>query len=192
MPRTPRVVGLDVSMSSTGIAWSHRGETTRITTKKNKNLPHDGIHERLETLTIECQRAAAGCDLAVIETANYGAPARGQSSTYHQLAGFWWHAAQAVWRAGIPYARVAPSSLKLYATGNGGSATDKKAMLAAARAAFPRIPVANHDAADALWLAALGSEALGRPLVRGTPRQRAVAHQIELPPHLDRRRLRAA
>lgn len=53
---------------------------------------------------------------------------------------------------GVPVAVVPPASLKLYALGKGGGkGTDKKAVVAAARAQLG-YPGRDHNEADALWL----------------------------------------
>ena len=155
----PRVVGLDVSLARTGIALSHTMQAWAVPTSKKTPM-----HERLDTIARAVRQAAHGCDLAVIEAPSYAS----DSGTRHQLYGAWWIAAHALWVAGVPYATVPPSTLKKYATGYGGSAkhkVGKPEMVAAARRAWPGVDIpAAGDEADALWLAAMGSHRLGRPL----------------------------
>jgi Holliday junction resolvasome RuvABC endonuclease subunit len=74
----------------------------------------------------------------------------------------WGIVARTFWRAGVPLALIPPSTLKAYATGD--SQADKKAMLAAAREAWPYVEIEDHNAADGLWLAAAGARRLGRPI----------------------------
>lgn len=63
---------------------------------------------------------------------------------------------------GIPYATLPPSSLKKYATGSGGSATDKTAMI---MAAYKRggIEFRNHNECDAWWLWVAARDHLDAP-----------------------------
>jgi Holliday junction resolvasome RuvABC endonuclease subunit len=60
-------------------------------------------------------------------------------------------------RAGVPFIYITPSSLKLFATGEGGA--DKQAMIDAAVAigASPK----NDNEADGIWLGEIGSAILG-------------------------------
>lgn len=151
----PRVAGLDYSLTSTGLATTHPHKATLI-------KPRVDGHARLQELKVSVAALLrqARPSLVVVESGSYAST----SSTFHQLAGGWWILTHQIHQLGIPYATVAPSTLKRYATGS-GKAT-KTMMLGAARAAWPGIPVQNDDAADALFLAALGAQYLGRPIFR--------------------------
>lgn len=157
---TPAVVGLDYSLTSSGVALSAPLRVTLI-------QPSEKGHPRLHQLKMSLRHLVRGSALAVVESASY----RSTSSTFHQLAGGWHILTHELWELGIPYAEVAPSTLKAYATDDGHA--DKPKMVAAARRAFPRTPVVNDDAADALFLAAMGAEYLGHPLFR-SPRTSAL------------------
>lgn len=157
---TPAVVGLDYSLTSSGVALS---PPTRVTLIQSQQKGHPRLHE----LKMSLRHLAKGAALAVVESGSY----RSTSSTFHQLAGGWHILTHELWELGIPYAEVAPSTLKAYATDDGHAT--KQQMVNAARRAFPRTPVVNDDAADALFLAAMGSEYLGRPLFR-SPRTGAL------------------
>lgn len=152
-PAPARVVGLDYSLTSTGVATTHPHKATLI-------RPRTKGHARLEELktSVTALVRQARPALVVIESGSYAST----SSTFHQLAGGWWLVAHEIYRLGVPYATVAPGTLKRYATGSGTA--DKDTMVAAARAAWPNVLVTNDDAADALWLADMGSHYLGRPL----------------------------
>lgn len=54
---------------------------------------------------------------------------------------------------GIETAKIPPSSLKKFATGNGSAS--KERMLQAAQRAWPGVRMPTDDAADAAWLAAM-------------------------------------
>lgn len=155
MPATPRVAGLDYSLTSTGVATTHPHKATLIKSRQKG-------HARLEELKVCVSHLIrqARPELVVIESGSYAST----SSTFHQLAGGWWILAHEIHQMGIPYATVPPGTLKRYATGSGTA--DKQTMVAAARAAWPRVPVQNDDAADALFLAALGAQYLAKPLFR--------------------------
>lgn len=156
-----RVRGLDLSLTATGICGITRGRvwTETIPTPSTRTAGHP----RLETIRQAIQCYTANADLVVIEGLAFDA-----HDTERANAGLSWIIRHDLHRRGIAYALVPPSSLKKYATGNGGKDTDKKVMLAAARAAMPDVDVADHNAADALWLALAGWHRLtGRSLIPG-------------------------
>jgi crossover junction endodeoxyribonuclease RuvC len=63
---------------------------------------------------------------------------------------------------------VPPSSLKVYATGNGNA--DKDAVLAAVVLRYQGlVTVVNNDIADALIIAAIGARQIGAPLEASLP-----------------------
>lgn len=161
-PATPRVVGLDYSLTSTGLASTRPHEATLI-------RPRTKGHARLQELKASVSHLIrqARPELVVIESGSYAST----SSTFHQLAGGWWILAHEIHQLGIPYATVPPGTLKRFAAGSGTA--DKKTMEAAARAAWPRVPIQNDDAADAMFLAAMGAHYLGKPIHR-TPAPDAV------------------
>lgn len=155
MPTAPRVAGLDYSLTSTGVATTHPHKATLI---KSREKGHARLQELKVSVSHIIRRARP--ELVVIESGSYAST----SSTFHQLAGGWWILAHEIHQMGIPYATVPPGTLKRYATGSGSA--DKQTMVAAAQAAWSRIPVQNDDAADALFLAALGAQYLGKPIFR--------------------------
>ena len=61
-----------------------------------------------------------------------------------------------------PVVQVWPSTRAMYATGNGSS--KKPEVLAAMRAQFPFVVIADDNAADALALACMGARYLGSPI----------------------------
>jgi crossover junction endodeoxyribonuclease RuvC len=89
-----------------------------------------------------------------------------------QLAGLSWLVRYRLWKASAPVALVPPSKVKLYATGKGQGA-DKLAMVRAAER-FPGVEIEDDNAADALWLAAMGARHLGMP-VDDVPQAHAAA-----------------
>ena len=148
-----RVVGLDLSLKSTGVCEGTRMDVIRC---------HDSIrsHERIAFLWGHITTWTRDADLVVIEGPSFGSASLGGHEEMAWLRG---HVMQRLWAVGIPFAVVPPSSLKMFATGNGSA--DKDAMLLAAEKAVggpitgPVKPSA-YDMADAFWLAALGRYAL--------------------------------
>jgi crossover junction endodeoxyribonuclease RuvC len=77
-------------------------------------------------------------------------------------AKLWWDVVEFLDEQRIAVAFVPPSSVKKYATGNGGCKKDE--MIAAAYKRLPFLQVGNADEADAAWLMAMGYDYLGNPL----------------------------
>src|SRR4051794_3668552 len=149
------VVGLDLSLTSTGLATG--GHTEALRPKKLRGYPRlralrDGVLEFLGKVQP---------DLVVVEGPSYGST----GSSFHQLAGLWWFITEAVDATGVPLAVASPSSIKRYATGAGGGAkASKDFVLASAVRRFDWFDGGN-DEADALWACALGYAHLGDPIV---------------------------
>ena len=145
----PRVVGLDLSLTSTGVA-SNYGWTDRIRTKLTG-------HERLQHILDEIAAYTASADLVVIESlAFHGHDTEGAS------AGLAWLVRHRLWWKGKHYALVTPGQRMIYATGTGRA--DKDQVLAAVIRRYPAFDVASNDEADALILAAMGARHLGHPI----------------------------
>ncbi len=162
------VGGLDQSLRSFGLAKAHTG-TRQIITRCLRTTVTG--HPRLEMLV----RHALGwcgapdrCDLVVMEGLAMGA----QGNSLLDLAGLQTMIRHELWRAGIPYAMIGPTSLKLYATGHGHA--DKAAMMAAAYRLLPQVTTRTHDEADAVWLAEAGCRHYGHPLCELPERQAGV------------------
>lgn len=144
----PRVIGLDLSLTATGLCMPD-GTTITI-----KTQPKDG-DRRLVAIAETIRRAAAeGADLAVIEDLPTHAMSAGITGMVHGVA-----RAELI-EAGIPYALVVPSTLKKYATGVGSG--DKVPMAIAALKRAGR-EFADDNQCDAWWLRVAGLDYLGQP-----------------------------
>lgn len=154
----PRVVGIDLSLTSTGIGIidNYQGRATRIRTAPKRG------HERLEFLARRVLSYCKGADLVVIEGPAYAKP-----QGAFDMGGGWWVVTHYLWKAGIQPVSVSPSSLKKYATGKGGGPdAGKDRVLAAAVKRYPLVTIDGNDAADAFILAAMGADHLGHPVVK--------------------------
>lgn len=162
---TPRVVGLDLSLTATGYA-NDRGTST-IGAKPHKGCARLALLRDL--VSIECRDAP----LVVIEGYAYG-----RQNVAHQLGELGGVVRVALYEAGVPYVDVPPSSLKKYATGKGNA--NKGEMLAAAirRLGYEG---ADDNEADALWLRAMGLDALGCPVVEMPAVNRSALAKVEWP-----------
>jgi Holliday junction resolvasome RuvABC endonuclease subunit len=169
-PQQFRVVGLDLSVTSTGMSDGLNHEVVQPP-------PDMTIERRLNRVADRVGSFVAGfgggtpADLVVIEA---GAFSRGaQSVSAEWLAALRYHVRIGLWRMGIPFAMVPPTTLKAYTTGS-GKAT-KKQMVDAVRARHDidlsgrLVKDGRYDVADAVALAAMGYAYLNDPLYTQGP-----------------------
>jgi crossover junction endodeoxyribonuclease RuvC len=167
---TSSVLGLDLSLTSTGMAVIGDGDVKlhRIQSAKLAG------HERIDRLRGCVRTWAQDKTLVVIEGPSFGSP-----NKQHELGGLWWIITRMLWRAGQPYAVVAPAQLKRYAAGKGNAGKDE--VLAAVVRRYPMADVDGNDVADALVLAAMGADHLGCPLATVPQAHRAVLAGVKWP-----------
>jgi Holliday junction resolvasome RuvABC endonuclease subunit len=144
----PRVSGLDLSLTATGVC-DPDGNVFTIATDDN-----DG-DRRLNVIRLRVLEVVQGNDFVRIEDLPTHAKSAGITAMVHGVV----RADLAA--LGIPYARVVPSTLKKYASGKGSG--DKTLM---AMSAFKRAGVefADDNQCDAWWLRAMCLDHLGHPL----------------------------
>jgi hypothetical protein len=157
----PLVIGLDLSLRSTGIAgpdW-----TDAIRTGKDLAGP-----ARLTHIRNEIADRVKAADLAVIEGPSHGSALQ---QGHHEMAGLWWMVVCDLHRAGIPYAVVPPDCRTIYATGKarwkGETSVQVKGRVRDAVASRYGIECdgpARYDRADAFILASMGLDWLGYAL----------------------------
>ena len=153
-----RVVGLDLSLTATGIAVEDGTCTVKVRTTGMQRLA-DVRDIVLDAYQPRFERPPDFGHLFVIE--GYSMGTARQSSHAHGLGELGGVIRLALWEAGVPYVDVPPACLKKYATGKGNA--NKEAVLIAAvkRGA----EVKDNNEADAWWLRAMGMDALGSPIV---------------------------
>lgn len=148
------VVGVDLSLTSTGFATS--GSTERLRPGKKTG------YERLRWLRDNVFERAQDADLVVVEGFYSGANTRSD----HERGGLWWMVTERIDEHGIPLAVAPPTTIKKYAVGvGGGPRADKDYVLVAAARRFPWFDGGN-DEADALWATAMGYDWLGKALCK--------------------------
>ncbi|MCX5197188.1 hypothetical protein OOK31_25375 [Streptomyces sp. NBC_00249] len=150
---TPRlVIGLDLSLTSTGIAGD--GWTANVRTKTRGDV-------RLRILQIAVADYIKLADLVVMEGPSYGHAAL---AGHEDLAGLRVLVRQYCYRHHIPYAVIPPSSLKVYATGNGRASKGEIRDAIATQYGHHTEGTARYDEADAYTAMAAGYDWLGQPL----------------------------
>lgn len=155
---TPLVIGLDLSLTATGVArWGPDGlQLATIDGRKMTGLP------RLQMIRSEVSRWTRDADLVVIE----GLQPAGHTSAAayaNERAGAHWLVLDRLAYLALPVAEVPSAKLKGYALGvGGGSKATKAAVVAAVVRRYDASPN-NDNEADACVLAAMGRHHLGVP-----------------------------
>lgn len=164
-----RVLGLDLSMTASGICLSD-GTTHTVKTRDK-----DG-DKRLQTIV---DHVAAALDdstpaLVVMEEAPPGLKGPAIKAIHMVHGAVRLH----LITSGIPYAVINPTNLKGYATGKTGA--DKPAM---AVAAYKRAGAefGDDNQCDAYWLRAAGLDWCGAPLFQMPAAQRAYLNKTNWP-----------
>lgn len=150
----PRVIGLDLSLTCTGVAGEGWTDTIR---------PKAGLrgHPRLAFIVDQVALHIRNADLVVIEGPSFGG---GVAHRHEDLAGLRVMARHACWRRGIPYALVPPSCRALYATGKGSGSKGAVRDEVRARYGVECDGPGRYDQADAYVLLAMGLHHKGWPL----------------------------
>lgn len=162
----PTVVGLDLSLTATGIAGADWAKTL-----KPKNTGYDRLRNIRDSVVLDY---TASADLVVVEGPSYGS----KTGNQHERAGLWWLIAYALWMRGTPLAVVPPSNLKKYATGSG--IADKDRVMASVVRRFDWFD-GDNNAADAAVLAAMGYDHLGHPTVTMPQAHREALKAVKWP-----------
>lgn len=175
------VVGLDLSLTATGIATPVGVRT--ITSKGRAGATLDDRYERLVKLAqsiglaIADDAEAADADdvLVVIE-----APAFSRTTGHqHDRSGLWWLIVHALLQTQNTVVEVQPTARAKYATGKGNAGKDE--VLAAVVRRYPDVLVSNNNEADALVLRAMGCDHLGQHLVDVPQTHRAALDRVAWP-----------
>jgi crossover junction endodeoxyribonuclease RuvC len=165
-----RACAFDLSLTASGVAatHNHRGEAGLLArTVHTRRYVREGTdHRRIHDILVDLG-AAVSCKphVAVMEGAYVG-----QQNNTMELAGLRTVVGQWLWARGVPYAVVAPATLKVYATGSGATsgqnAVTKQDVRAAITATFGRlVHIGSDDEADAVALLAMTLDHYGQPLV---------------------------
>lgn len=166
---TPRVVGVDPSLTATGIAT--RDGCSTITTKPGGWA--SDLH-RLQFIAAAVRTVARDADLVVIE----GLAFMSKNGKASDRAGLHWLIRDRLDAAGVRVAVVTPTARAKYATGKGNAGKD--AVLIEVVRRLP-IHVADNNEADAAVLLAMGLDHLGEPLAPMPATHRAALDAVVWP-----------
>lgn len=181
--RTYRVVGLDLSLTSTGMSDGREHWVTQTS-------PDQCMEARMNRLVTRARRFVVGtadwsqeADLVVIEA---GAFSKNMQTGHEELAALRIMVRHAMWQLEVPFALVPPSTLKLYTAGHGKATKAQMVRAVAARhqmdLSHVMVKDGRYDMADAFALAAMGYAWSNRPLVTvGPPPPRASLMAVPWP-----------
>lgn len=157
------VVGLDLSLTSTGIAhitWNGDevvADIHRAQSKGSKTDTWEARSLRILNLANEIQKRVLPAALVVLEGPSFNSV----SVSSHDRAWLWGKVFDRMMLNGVPVVVVPPSSAKKWSTGKGNA--DKDDMVLAAGRMWPALDGIKNDTADALALAGIGMQMLGGP-----------------------------
>jgi crossover junction endodeoxyribonuclease RuvC len=173
-----RVVGIDLSLTSTGLASA--GDEVKLARirsaapktprhpRTNKPLPPT-LEQRRERLGLLCAKILTFVMLEEPDLACVEQPAYSRNvGSMHDRSGLWWLVVNGLFANDVPVVEITPNQRAKYATGKGTD--DKDKVLAAVIRRYPGVDVTGNDVADALALAAMGRRRLGRPLEESLPK----------------------
>ncbi|MEU7338646.1 hypothetical protein [Streptomyces sp. NPDC007074] len=178
----PVVIGIDPSLTGTGIASSN-GWCEVIGYKRARSkdpgitqLPQAERLTAMRNLLAQVTQTIGCPDLAVMEL-----PAVSRSGGgAHERGWFWWELYRHLMCSYIPVALMAPNARALYATGKGTAA--KGAVIDQVSRRFPAWATdGNDNAADAVILMAAGRDWLGAPITDMPKTHRAALDKATWP-----------
>ena len=166
-PGARRVIGIDLSMTSTGLAVIANGiiETHTVTSKPDAGTLRSFLaRSTLMAKQIDQAVKFTPTDLILIE----GLIFHGKSSSLDKIHAHWWKVIESICEFVDQEPVVVGSSQRCrYATGSGSAKKD--IVLAAVIKRYPQADPAGNDEADAVIFAAMGARHLGQPVEESLP-----------------------
>ena len=163
-----RMVGVDLSITSTGVAVMEGRGPGPVVTSRLRTTPRAATFQgklgRFQTISGRVlEHVQDGDSLVFLEGPSYGST----GSASHDIAGNWWllYESLRVWEVRIIV--IPPALVKIYATGRGNASKDE--VLAATVRRYPSIDIPGNDIADAVVLLAMGCRLAGEPLEHSMP-----------------------
>ena len=187
-PALTRVVGIDLSLTATGIAALTDGDhvpavcLSGSTGSKDATLAQQS--KRHSELVADIIGTVYGRGekflrpaMVVIEGPSLGNPRNSDTSSWRR-AGVWWQVVQTLVDDQVPVISVSPAALKKFATGKGNAA--KTAVALAVQREWPTVILSDDNICDALGLAMIGAAKLGMDCgFRVTAARREVMNKVD-------------
>jgi Holliday junction resolvasome RuvABC endonuclease subunit len=155
-----RVIGLDVSLTSTGASDGTEHDVFQTSPTERLEARMDRLLRQMRKFTLNPWAA-----LVVMEGSAYS---RNVQTGHEELAALRLMLRVHMWRCGIPVAIVPPSTLKAYTAGHGRASKPEmqQAVLDRHKVDFAGVKVKDgrYDMVDAFALAAMGYARIGHPL----------------------------
>lgn len=164
----PRVVGVDLSLTGTGIATTD-GE---LTVRTNAADPIEMRLQAIRNAVLHRCAVVPPVDLVVIEDFVTRSPAASTLGMVHGVVRV------ALVEAAVPFVLVPPATLKKYVTGKGNAKKDDMRMETYKRFG---LDLADDNQVDAYGLRAMALDALGYPLRDMPTAQRDSLEKITWP-----------
>lgn len=156
-----RVAGLDLSLTSTGIALQEPGGIPQVNLVTSKGRRDDPFYQRvmrIEAIVEQILEVIPPRTYVLVEGPSYGSA--GASSSLWDRAGLWHRVVAALIARKHPVAVAAPTTVKKWATGSGNA--DKAAVASAiTRLLPPEVELVTSDGADSLVMAKMAAHHLG-------------------------------
>jgi crossover junction endodeoxyribonuclease RuvC len=160
-----RIVGLDTSLSKTGIAVVDVGlhavvrEIATIKSKPTPKADYAAMLQRIGGIVREIRRYTLQGEHEAVAVAMEGPSYAAQGSAVHDIAGLWWAAYGEVSAIANAVVIIPPAILKMYVTGKGNAPKDL-VLMSIVRQHDALTPADNNEA-DALGLAAMVARQIG-------------------------------
>lgn len=161
------VVGLDLSMTQTGMAMFSDDEieipeTGVVVTRGKKDETWESRNSRLDYITDRIEEWITAKRRGILTGIFVEGPSYGSTTGHqHDRSGLWWRVYGRM-NSIAPVYVIQPQTRAKYATGSGAANKDK--VLAATVRQFLHVDVWSNDIADALQLAAMGAREQGWPV----------------------------
>lgn len=163
-----KVSGLDLSMTGTGVAYSPLGVYVAAT---ELIKPREVRDLRLPEIAGRVVKLVTDSDLVLMEGFLNRSMSAGITGMVHGAV------RAALIEAGLKYATLPPSSLKLFATGRGGASKTDMAVAAYKRGG---LEFTNDNECDAWWLWVAANEYAGHSVIEMPKRQREALDKIQM------------
>ena len=153
----PRVVGLDLSWTGSGMADNQGRAEVFKTAPRQYPTQWDRLEAIVQTVLVFCDTPERPI-LILVEGPSFASKGR----AVVDMGGLWWSVTRELWRAGHEIYEVPPSVRMMWATGKGQAG--KPAVVAAVARREPDLVIENDDIADAAAIRALAGALIDCPV----------------------------